>query len=79
MVLKTWVRFPPPPPFLLRNKMKAVVILSIGALLFVASGCSSTMTLGRKANEKKCLNVSAGWDHASVTLPLVKVGTKLND
>ena len=57
--------------------MKKLVTLTVGTLLFVASGCSSTMTLGPKANEEKCLNVSADWNHVGVTLPWVKVGTKV--
>ena len=57
--------------------MKKLVTLTVGTLLFVASGCSSTMTLGPQANKDKCLNVSADWNHVGVTLPLVKVGASV--
>ena len=51
--------------------MKKYLIIITGAL-FVASGCSSTVTLGPKANESSVVGLSAGSDGASVTLPLLK-------
>ena len=59
--------------------MKTLVTLMVGALLFVASGCTSTLVLGPKANKEKCVNGSVGWNHVDVTLPLVRVGSKLHE
>ena len=56
--------------------MKTLVTLTVGTLLFVASGCTSTVAVGPKANKDKCLSASAGWDHVDVTVPLVRVGVK---
>jgi len=58
--------------------MKTLVTVTLGTLILMASGCTSTLTVGPKANKEKCLNVSAGWNHASVTLPWVKAGTKVD-
>ena len=52
--------------------MKKLVTLTVGALLFAASGCTSTVTLGAKANEAQLLGASAGEEGISLTLPLVK-------
>jgi hypothetical protein len=52
--------------------MKTLVTLTVGALLIVASGCTSTVTLGAKANESQILGASAGEEGVSVTLPLLK-------
>ena len=52
-------------------------MIIVGTLVFMASGCSSTMVLGPKANKSTCLDVSAGWDHVGVTLPLVSVSSKV--
>jgi len=51
--------------------MKALVTVAIG-MLIVASGCSSTVTLGPKANENEVLGATAGTGGASLTLPLVR-------
>ena len=51
--------------------MKALVTVAIG-MLIVASGCSSTVTLGPKANENEVLGATAGAGGASLTLPLVR-------
>ena len=51
--------------------MKALVTVAIG-MLIVASGCSSTVTLGPKANENEVLGATAGTGGASLTLPLLK-------
>ena len=47
-------------------------------LLGMATGCTSTVTLGPKANKDTCLNVSAGWKHVGVTLPFVQASSKLD-
>tara|TARA_A100001037_G_C14785463_1_gene472228 strand:+ start:268 stop:477 length:210 start_codon:yes stop_codon:yes gene_type:complete len=60
------------------KKMKTLVTLTVGTLLIVASGCTSTMTVGPKANKDSNLNVSAGWDHVGVTVPFVKAGVKVD-
>ena len=52
--------------------MKTLVTLTVGALLFAASGCTSTVTLGSKANESQILGASAGEEGVRLTLPLVK-------
>ena len=44
----------------------------VGMSLFAMSGCTSTVTLGPKANETKVVGASAGTDGASVTLPLIR-------
>jgi len=56
--------------------MKKLVTLTVGTLLFVASGCSSTITLGTAANEDGLVGASASPAGASVTLPLIKAETK---
>jgi len=55
--------------------MKTLVTVTVGALLFAASGCTSTLTLGPSANDSDVVGVSAGQDGASVTLPLIKAET----
>ena len=52
--------------------MKKVIVTLVGAALFVASGCTSTVTLGPKANESTVLGASAGTGGASLTLPLLR-------
>ena len=52
--------------------MKKLVILTVGTLLFAVSGCTSTVTLGAKANKEGILGASAGKEGASITLPFVK-------
>ena len=51
--------------------MKTLVTLTVGTLLFAASGCTSTVTLGPSANEDAVIGVSAGQSGAAVTVPLV--------
>ncbi len=58
-----------------KPNMKKLVTLTIGTLFFVASGCSSTVTLGSKANQDGYLGASASTKGASVTVPLVKAET----
>lgn len=50
--------------------MKALVTVAVGML--IASGCSSTVTLGPKANETEVLGATAGTGGASLTLPLLR-------
>ena len=52
--------------------MKTLVTLMVGMSLFAMSGCTSTVTLGPKANESTVIGLSAGTDGASVTLPLIR-------
>ena len=59
--------------------MKKLVTLTVGTLLFVASGCSSTVTLGTAANKDGVIGASASPTGASVTLPLVKAQTKATE
>ena len=49
------------------------LLLLITGTLFLASGCSSTVTLGPKANESEVIGASAGTDGANVTVPLLSV------
>jgi len=51
--------------------MKALVTVAIG-MLIVASGCSSTVTLGPKANDTEVLGATAGTGGVSLTLPLIR-------
>ena len=52
-------------------------LAAIAALTLIGAGCTSTVTLGPKANESTIVGASADGEGASVTLPLVKasVGT----
>ncbi len=51
--------------------MKTLVTLTaVTALLTL--GCSSTVTLGPKANDTQILGASAGEEGVSLTLPLVR-------
>ena len=52
---------------------KTLTILTVTML--VAAGCTSTVTLGPKANESSVVGASAGTGGASLTLPLVKAET----
>ena len=52
--------------------MRILVTLTVGALLLAVSGCTSTVTLGPKANESQVLGASAGQEGVSLTLPFVK-------
>ncbi len=51
--------------------MKTLVTLIAATVLFV-TGCTSTVTLGPKANADTVLGATAGTDGASLTLPLIK-------
>lgn len=52
--------------------MKTLVTTIGVALLLSASACTSTVTIGPKANQATCLSATAGTKGVSVTLPLVK-------
>ena len=54
--------------------MKRTVLLIVGTLL-VASGCSSTVTLGPQANEEAVVGATLSTTEAGVTLPLIKATT----
>ena len=51
--------------------MKTLVTL-IAAITLLTMGCSSTITLGPKANESQIMGASAGQEGVSLTLPFVK-------
>jgi uncharacterized lipoprotein YajG len=61
-----------------KNMKKLSKIMIVGAAVFLLSGCTSTLVVGKKANKDGCLKASAGWDHLGVTLPLVKARTELH-
>lgn len=52
--------------------MKKVITLTIGTLLLVALGCTTTVTVGTKANKDQVVGAKVGLSGASLTLPLVK-------
>tara|TARA_Y100000593_G_scaffold56456_2_gene105325 strand:- start:8020 stop:8235 length:216 start_codon:yes stop_codon:yes gene_type:complete len=52
--------------------MKTLTTLLVAGVLFLTSACTSTVTLGPKANETSVVGASAGTDGVSLTLPLVK-------
>ncbi|MAF25481.1 hypothetical protein CL634_07915 [bacterium] len=53
--------------------MKKSYYIGMVAILFgMTTGCTSTVTLGPKANDTAVLGAKAGTDGASVTLPLIK-------
>ena len=41
-------------------------------MVALATGCTSTLTLGPKANDSAVIGATAGAEGASVTLPLIK-------
>ena len=55
---------------------KLIITIMTGALLCVASGCTSTVTLGPKANESEVLGAGVGTNGANLTLPLVRGSVK---
>tara|TARA_B100000700_G_C14902674_1_gene788163 strand:+ start:910 stop:1107 length:198 start_codon:yes stop_codon:yes gene_type:complete len=59
--------------------MKTLVTVTVGALLFVASGCSSTLTVGPQANDSSYLGADASLKGASVTVPFVKASVKTTE
>ena len=55
--------------------MKTLVTLTVGALLIAVSGCTSTVTLGPKANKDGFVGASASPTSASITVPFIKAET----
>ncbi|MAH47184.1 hypothetical protein CMI37_15260 [Candidatus Pacearchaeota archaeon] len=51
--------------------MKTLVTLTAATML-LSMGCTSTVTLGTKANESQVVGATAGEEGVSVTLPLIK-------
>jgi len=47
-------------------------LAAIAAVTLLGAGCTSTVTLGPKANESTIVGVSANTEEASLTLPFVK-------
>ena len=54
--------------------MKTLVTIVVGT--FVLTGCSSTMTVGPKANEASYFGADASTKGASVTVPFVKASVE---
>ena len=54
------------------NKTMKTLVILIAATALFATGCTSTVTLGPKANTDQVLGATAGTDGASLTLPFVK-------
>jgi uncharacterized protein YcfL len=54
--------------------MKTLIALVIGTLAL--TGCSSTLTVGPKANDSSYFGADASTQGASVTVPLVKASLK---
>jgi hypothetical protein len=53
-------------------KMKTLATVTVGMLLFAASGCTSTLSVGPQANKDAVIGGDVSTESASVTLPLVK-------
>jgi len=54
-------------------------LLLIAAVAFFGVGCSSTVTLGPKANDDGYLSASANGKGVSVTLPFVQAGVAVTE
>lgn len=52
--------------------MKTKVTLAVAAALFLTVGCTSTVTLGPKANQDSVIGATLSTDKVGVTLPFVK-------
>ena len=57
-----------------KKHMKTLVAIVVGT--FVLTGCSSTLTVGPKANDSSYFGADASTQGASVTVPLVKASVK---
>lgn len=55
------------------------VLLTIGTLCFLASGCTSTVSLGPQANNDAVVGASLSTSETSVTLPFVKASVGAAD
>lgn len=51
----------------------------MAAFIFAAVGCTSTVTLGPKANDSAVIGADAGTSGVSLTLPLVKGEVKATE
>jgi len=61
----------------MKHTKRTVNIVGILLIAIVGTlGCSSTVTLGPKANESAVVGATAGIEGASVTLPLLKAETR---
>ena len=56
---------------------KALMLIAVA--LFVASGCTSTVTLGPHANKDTVVGASLSTSRVGVTLPLISAETKTTD
>ena len=56
---------------------KALMLIAVA--LFVASGCTSTVTLGPQANKDTVVGASLSTSRVGVTLPLISAETKTTD
>ena len=52
--------------------MKTKVTLAVVAALFLAAGCTSTVTLGPKANQDSVVGATLSTEKVGVTLPLIR-------
>jgi hypothetical protein len=53
--------------------MKTKVTLAVATALFLAVGCTSTATLGPKANQDSVIGATLSTDKVGLTLPFVRV------
>ena len=60
------------------NMKKVILLLTVSAFIFMTTGCTSTLVLGPKANEKKCLSGTVNLNEVGVTLPFVKAGVEVH-
>jgi len=51
----------------------------MAVFIFATAGCTSTVTLGPKANDSAVIGANAGTSGASLTLPLVKGEVKATE
>ena len=51
----------------------------MAVFILAAAGCSSTVTLGPRANDSAVVGANASTSGASVTLPLVKAEVKATE
>jgi len=54
-------------------------LAAIAALTLFGAGCSSTLTVGPKANESSYVGANASTKGASVTVPFVKAEVKTTE
>jgi len=59
-------------------KKKLAMLLTVG-MLAVASGCSSTVTLGPQANKDAVVGANLSTTGVGVTLPLIKAETRVTE